>query len=188
MRAWWALGPTGRRWVEGRVGRAQCVSVGWSRGSTVVHLPFLVVVGIERENGKGRGTEKGECRLESLGSGCNVGSRQSVTQASGQLEEVLGACSIVWYENSIIIIWTHAYGRLILDLLFSSDRSRVPEHVALLQGYPNVDEWRSNTDYGLYAFGGYVLRQHWVETTEYNLSGPGCSFGPSAVFWLPSAI
>lgn len=105
-----------------------------------VHLPFLIVVGIERENGKGRGTEKGECRLESLGSGCNVGSRQSVTHASGQLEEVLGACSIVWYENSIIIIWTHAYGRLILDLLFSSVCSRVPEHVALLQGYPNVDE------------------------------------------------
>jgi len=69
---------------------------------------------------RGEEWKRGKCRLESLGSGCNVGSRQSVIHASGQLEGVLGACNIVWYGSSIIIIWTHAYGSMMLGLQFSS--------------------------------------------------------------------
>jgi hypothetical protein len=71
---------------------------------------------------RGEEWKRGKCRLESLGSGCNVGSRQSVIHASGQLEGVLGACTIVWYGSSIIIIiiWTHAYGSMMLGLQFSS--------------------------------------------------------------------
>ena len=69
---------------------------------------------------RGEEWKRRKCRLESLGSGCNVGSRQSVIHASGQLVGVLGACSIVWYGSSIIIIWTHAYGSIMLDLQFPS--------------------------------------------------------------------